>query len=367
MIELFLNLSERSVGSMQPGQWNYIKAGLARNVQKVQQFYQTFNPTVRSNHFLIRLLQTLSVPHSLALDRYYANVDAIALNHSASMGMTSAIAKGRVHRGVFYGANTPELLVAVDDFFDFEEVDRNWENVSAVKPLMHAKSDTQLLLPNGLPYSQESGLTVILVNVPMLAVQYRAFMREEQNRQRGTAKTIAMFIGGYVLPNMLPAHMELCLFNRLYLDATEPASAANVPFRAHSFRLPQYDYYLDDALETYLEYVSRGNLEFQAILKSLPSLFEPSMYQAMQMPDIAPTRQVDWVLVAARLKVVDFLFKVSQKNLLTRNQHHVNQILRAFRMRDVNRMFQTELPPDALREVEHYTSTILQGAERDFF
>ncbi len=366
MFELFLNLSNRRAPSMRPGQWNYVMKGLKRNVEKVQQYYQAYNPTVRSNHFLIRLLQTFSVPHGLPLDRYYANVDRLALNHAMNMGMTSSISKGRVFRGIFYGGNTPEVLIAVDDHFDYEHVYRNWERVAAVQPLMHAKSDTELLLPNGQASSEEEGLTVILVNVPMLAVQYHAFLNAQANRMRGTLKTDAHFIAAYVLPNMLPKHMELAVFNRVYQHATQP-DHKSVLLRQHPFYLPEYDYYLNDTIETFLFNIERTPLEFQTILKSLPSVNFESMYEAMEMPDVFPTRQVDWALTMARMKVVDLLFRLAKPQLLAKNRVHVNQMVRAFARHDVWMMAQHQLPPDAMREMRYYFDNIREGAQQDFF
>lgn len=365
MIELFLNLSARSTGTLQPGQWNYIKTGLQRNVDKVRQYYQTFNPTVSSSHFLVRLLQSIPVPRTLDTDRYYANVDATALNLGMHLGMTSSISRGKVFRGVFYGGKTPEILLATDDYFDFEEVNRNWQNARPVKPLLHGKTDLSLTVPNGIAYSEEEGLTVILINIPMLAVMYRAFKASEA--RKANPRSINMFLASYVFPNMLPAHLELCLFNRLYQSVASAPSDASDPYRKHPFTMPKYDYYVDDAMETFLEKTSKSSLEFEQVLKNLPAVEYPSMYQSLEMPDLAPTYQVDWALTAARLKMVAFLFKVCERDLLPRNQFHINKILRAFRLNNVYQQMQQNLPIDAQREIDGYVQAILAGAQRDFF
>ena len=364
MIELFLNLSKRAVGHMQPGQWNYIEQGLSRNVEKVRQYYQAYNPILPSNHFLVRLLQTLSVPLSLPLDRYVANVDRIALSHAQTLGMTSVLSKGRIFRGTFYGAATPEILLAVDDSFKYEEIDRNWKNVSAVKPLLHAKTDTDLLLPNGLYTSDETGLTVIQINLTMLAVQWRAFKREQEGKPHGTQKTDASFIGAYVLPNMLPAHLEQVLFNRMYQLHTEPSRAAPKLRQKHPFRLPQYDYYLDNALGAVLERLSVSTRDFESQLKSMPSVSYPSQYEAQEMPDVLPTYQVDWALTATRLKAVDFLVRLAGEHPTIPNQKHFNQIFRALVRNDAWKNMQQHLPNDALKELTRYVTYLQARTER---
>lgn len=366
MIELFLNLSKRAVGHMQPGQWNYIEQGLKRNIEKVQQYYRTWNPILPSNHFLVRLLQTLSVPYSLSLDRYVANVDRVALGHAMQLGMTSVMSKGRVFRGAFYGAATPEILLAVDDSFNYEEADRNWKNVCAVKPLLHAKTDTDLLLPNGLYTSDESGLTIVQINITLLAVQYRAFLRSQAGVAPGTAKTDASFIGAYVLPNMLPAHMEQVLFNRLYALHTSPMRTPPKRRRSHPFSMPRYDAYLDNALAKSLEYIDTGKLEFETMLKSMPSVSYASQYEAQEMPDILPTRQVDWALTAARLKAVDLLVRLGGEFPTVPNQRHFNQIERALVRNDAWKLMQENLPGDALRDLTLYVEHLQERNGRDF-
>ena len=176
MLELFRTLPPGSTGVMTPPTWAYVQRGLAENTAKVQAYYRQWVRPVRSTHFLARLLQSIAVPKAMETERYYANVDATALNLSMALRMTSTYYKGSVHRGIFYGPTTPEILLATDDHFDFEHVHAHWKTAQAVTPLLHAKSDLDLHLPMGQTTSREDGLAVILVNLPMLAVQYRAFV-----------------------------------------------------------------------------------------------------------------------------------------------------------------------------------------------
>jgi len=367
MIELFLHLAPtRSVGTLHVGQWKYIQKGLERNVQKVQQFYRTHNVTVASEHFLVRLLESLPVPQRLDSERYYDAVDRVALNHAQLMGMTSPQSQGRVFRGTFYGGKTPEYLLATDDYFDYRAVEADWMNAQPIKPLMHPKSDLSFQLLNGKPYSAEEGLAVIQINIPMLAVMHRAFVNSEKLRS-SNPRTTMMFIASYVIPNMLQAHAELAIFNRIYNDATRPELGQSEPFRGHAFAMPKYDFMVDNAIEQALEFIQRSPQDFQTILKTMPAIFHDSQWEALKMPDVLPTYQVDWLLTITRLKAVDLLFKLARPELLAKNQKTVNQILRAMRRNNVINILEADLPVDVEREVRRYTDTVLSGAERDFF
>ena len=95
-----------------PADWLYIKHGLLRNLSMVIKFYRRNPMAVKSDHFLIRLLQSINVPHSQNIERYYNNVDAVSLNVSMMLKMTSSIFKGQLFNGIFYGPGNDEILIA---------------------------------------------------------------------------------------------------------------------------------------------------------------------------------------------------------------------------------------------------------------
>lgn len=360
MFELFRNAPDIAVGVMKPQEWPFIQRGFRKNIEKVMNFHKLYPRSVRGNHILVRLLQSLAVPKSMELERYYAAVDAKGLSMSMAMRMTSSINRGIFHKGVFYGDNNPEILVAVDDYFDFEEVDRNWENVSAVTTLLHPKSDMDIHIPNGDSYSAERGLAVILINVPMLAVQYRAFYRAQQQKEFG--KNIMQFIGGYVLPNMLPIQTDICFFNRLSNRFYEKNDGKNISFRNHSFTLSDYGSYIDIAINKILTNIDRCNKRFDVALKQIPSFYNEDIYETLMMPDIAPTMQVSWILFLSRLSAISFLFDVCEPNTRSRNQSTINQILRSFRLDNSYKVLNEMLPDELYFEAQKYIDNILDRA-----
>jgi hypothetical protein len=356
MIELFRTLSKDALGVLRPPAWAFVQRGLQRNVSLIQQHHYAYPRAVRSTHVLIRLLSAIAVPRALSLERYYAHVDAIALNAAMVLRMTSSISRGSLFRGMFYGTTTPEILIATDDRFDFEHVHAHWRTTQALTPLLHAKSDLNAFLPNGADTSKEDGLAVILVNVPMLAVQYRAFLLSQEGRE--SPQTVMQFIGGYVLPNMLPRHLDLCLFNRvarLLLDRpTAPPATAR-----HSFALTNYERAADACLVQALDNVQRSSLNFRAILSALPALYAPSQYEVLQLPDTAPTRQVDWALVLCRLKAVDFVFTAADEQLQAKNQMSINQMARALSINDTQASLRENLPAELFFDAQSTVQRIL--------
>lgn len=361
MLELFRTIPATDAGRITTPQWPYLQRGLKNNLHKTQQYYRVYNPTLRAEHFLVRLLQSLAVPMSLPTDRYYENVDAIALTHSMRMGMSSSIYDGNVFRGIFYGAGMPEILIATDDPFDFEAIHQNWRTTSAVTVLMHGKSDLGFHLPNGQSYSNERGLTVIQINIAMLAVQYRAFVMEQLKTPEQSSRTIMQFLAGHVLTNMLPSQLEISLFNRLYKRAYGIEDGSSDSLRKHPFGLTYYDAMVDNTLDKALEIIGKAKLEFNAVLNNCPSVLFETAHRSLIMPDIAPTRQIDYILIASRLKVIDFLMRTCKPELKAKNQQHLNQIARALRSSDALNLMRSRFPSDVVRELWGYLETFKES------
>ena len=101
MISLFEYYPEESTGVVFPPNWNFIKSGYLANVEKVKEYYK-LNPIIlNSSHFLIRLLESITVPMDVSLANYYDSVDAKAGRIAMAFGITSPISKGTVLKESF--------------------------------------------------------------------------------------------------------------------------------------------------------------------------------------------------------------------------------------------------------------------------
>lgn len=361
MINFFEQYTPGNTAVVTPPQWHYLQTGYLKNLEKVQEFYKLYPIAVNAGHFLIRLLESIDVDMDTPINKYYKYVEAKAQNLSMSLGMTSAIAKGEMFKGLFYGPGNTEVLLSVDIYTNPEETYKNWENVSAVYPLLHPKSDMDFILPFGEKTSGESGLCVIAVNIPQLAMQYRAFRDAQVDNLSGISKSIQQFIGGYVIPNMLPAQTDLALFNRVYNRLFKMDDGTNRVYRKHSFNLPFYDAHLDVAIDHILENISKGELEFDHVLKSIPAILNKDMLEVLVMPDVTATTQVDWALCATRLKAVNFLIKADRGYAAMKNQAILNQIIRIYRNNNVGNMIHAQFPRSIVSELNDYMDIILSA------
>lgn len=353
MYKLFDYESPVATGAVTFSGWKYIKDGLKQSLGQILSYYRK-NPTaVKSEHFLVRLIESMAVPRSLELERYHANVADRSLNLSMALKMTSSIFKGHLFDGVFYGGENKEILIAHTDWFNIWECNRDWENVCPVRVLSHAFTDLGLNIPDGRETSIESGLNVIAINIPMLMIQYRAFRRNEWN-ERGqfgeNERSVKQFVRMYVLPNMLFSHLDVALFNRIAQTAKgAPLGMAKVK---HSFHLIDYSDKIDTVNSKILKDLSNNLRDFVTIMRTVPMVTKDNMEQLMYLPKMASTRQVDWALTICRLSALSFLYRVSKGGPGTRNRSEVNQVLKALQAFKVEHLFEEMLPVEQYLRVK---------------
>jgi len=342
-------------GILKDPNWLYVKMGLHRNLSSVINFHRKNPMAVHSNHFLVKLLYSITVPQSQNIERYYDNVDAIALNVSMALKMTSSIFKGHVFDGVFYGKSNTEILIGHNESFNPFEADKNWMNLVPVKVLRHPRSDLGLNIPDGTNTGSESGLAVISINIPLLAVQYRAFrlneMRinsNEDGEQFESQRSAMQFIYMYVLPNMLASHLDYAIFNRMYnLEIGAPLGDSSKP---HSFYLTDFDNKVTVIQNNLLNNLHRVDKDFPGILQSIPVVTKETSYDAMKLLDVAETRQVIPALFLARLNVLSFLFKIAKNGAGEKNRSAINLIVRTVKYFGYDSLYKSFLPYDLYAE-----------------
>lgn len=345
-----------------PPDWSYTKEGLSRNLQDFKTFYRTNPMAVKSNHFLVRLLQSITISQTLPVNRYYDYVSSMALNLSMALGMTSSIAQGRVFRGTFFGLGSEEILIATDTVFDPVYANSNWRNLSPVTFLRHPSTGLNLDIADGKTFNSQAGLSILEINIPLLAVQYRAFRHYEidliQDRE-DSQKSIMQFIHMFVLPNMMDSYLDYAIFNRTdYMSQYRPMIDRKV---VRPFFQPDYTGRVDKILKQLVGRFLSTNLRFDAILDSIPSVQYTSARQSLRLPLVAPSRQIVWALTLSRLPALAFLFRVNNHSGSLVNQSYINQIIRAAMYYKNDRTIKSVAPLNIYLDAQETISYLTSG------
>lgn len=330
--------------------WENARRGLSRNTERVLQYYRN-NPTiVKSNHFLVKLIQSIAIPHGLNTERYYDNVENISTHLAMAMKMTSSTYKGSLFNSVFYpGSN--EIIISRTNEINLEVAVKNWRQLVPVKVIRHPISDLGLALPDGTQDVSETGLAVIMVDIPLLALQYRAFCQHEEYTKGsdGAQLTVMQFVRMYVIPNMLVSHVDYVIFNRLDKLSRNEQPAKYI--RQHPFVLIDYSQEVDDVLLRAIDLVSNQVNTFSKTIQTVPAVFNENQAYLAFLPEMAQTRQVLWALILAKLPLILFLFNISKGGPSNVNQDEVNAIVSTILINNVESVFRVQLTGDLFKEV----------------
>lgn len=345
-----LENEETNTGSVYPRQWVYAKNGLIQNVEKIEQFYQDYPIAVAASHLLVRLIHSVNISRNLSFDRYIANCSARSMNVAQALKLTSALSKGQVWDGVFYGSGTKEIIIVHDTLFPIQHAYDNWKDLHPVTVLQHNQTNTSMLIPDSRVSSTDKGMAIIAINIPMLMAMYYRFNQEQDAVELGggARRTVYQFIHSYALAGMVRSHLDNVILNRFFNKATGiPTTEA---IRKHSFFLINYDQALDTVADVQLQYLRNFKRRFAGVMKATHLPIAGDLWEFSHLPSVPSTLQVFWALALSRMKILAFLCTV-QKDYERINARDLNTIRWSMKIHQTRMVIKNNLGLEAYYEI----------------
>lgn len=334
---------------------NNIEKQTVRDIDHVLDYYHSGTFFVRNDHLLVKLINTIGTPLSYPIDQYYETTLARALFCANTLQLTSSINYGRWFRGIFY-PGCEELIIAYTDETIPSEQIKGWRDLQPVRVLESPVSNMSYLVPDGRIVQSERGLVVIGVDLGQLMIQYRGFMENEALKKlegRDDLLTTTHFVGKYVLPNMIKSQTDIALFNRLYgLEMGAPMGKAT---SKHPFYVTDYTQQTDKLLDIYRQRLSHAKREYLNYLVQIPKIFNDYPYN---MPDIATTRQVWWVMFLAKKRMMEFLIQIGGREGIDFNRMWINKLKIDIKAFNSDGIFNKVLPEPYRTDMQQFFRTI---------
>ena len=332
-----------------------IRDPLRRDLENIVKYHRNKDGWVPNQHPLMRLLGSISVSITRDYRDYVDAVKSSGLRTAGMIGMTSSVSFGRIWKpGPFYGLRSSEILIAHAEEFDIDKAVDNWMDLRPVEVLRHPYSDLAMARPDGqyAPGSQ-AGLSIISINVPMLAFQYRRWCEttDVSMYDRSTYVATSHFMYAYPITNMLYSHLDVALFNRMALLMFSDGQLGRW-VRAHPVYGTDRSAWVDQTLTQTITALSRAYLSFDQTLDSVPLITAPTLRQLALVPDVTPNRQISWALILAVLPVIRFLVRTNLGARSGPNTAYLNRIWIWLRRIRNDRLLENRLPYDLLREVK---------------
>lgn len=329
MYHNFTTLWMRKSITLDTPDFNNARNLITREMGRITAYYRNSNFVVSSTHLLCQILRQLNVSMNRDLESYvdacYFEIERLARLFNL---IHPDVANPEIRKGVFYNASTPEFILTDESVFDYSVAWDRWEQVTPVKIHYHGFTDLNCptLTGNYKNPVIENTYAVISINIPLLALQFRAWLENSHNLPK-ELKKLEYFIYKYPLVNCMCRHMELAVINRtmnLYLN--KPVAKH---YRLHPLNVVNMTSVVDSALLKRVELIKTNVLRFHHLFKMFQGISVKDWSRTVKPPTILPNRNTKWVL---EMQVIDwfiFWLKHSKMNNIVLNPDIIYQAKRS--------------------------------------
>jgi hypothetical protein len=262
-------------GAMVSSKFIQAKFKYEESLNIATEFYNQNSAYLNNNHILIRLVSGLVFdPNAPAID-VYRQIEANSNRISSGLGITTDINPGNMFKKAFYTHNCAIVNVSFSEALKIP----HWTHIRAVRPLTHPHVTLQLVLPHRLKSLDETDYSVVGIDLPLLAVQFKGWFLEQMKRPVTERESIAQFVYMWVLPGMLPEQIDIALRNRMQymclgIKREEP------DLRPPIF-IQDYDREFDRAIEGLVEFYNKGERAMTEVMLGMPMMHADNYFHAV--------------------------------------------------------------------------------------
>jgi hypothetical protein len=271
------------------------------NTTRTQAYYRQQSFATASNHPLVRLIEQFPAPsYPLDLIHYQERVEANMQRLAQHFRWCTPTTVGRSQvPGLLFDERSEELMIAHHQPRSLIEFDTDWAQWAPLRYLSHSRTTLALPFPHGKHAIQTHAVSVILIDIPLLACQYACWF--QQQRRAEYARTPMQFLINYPLNNALPSFQDVAFLNQLL------AIVLDQPFEhepaQHPFYLNAYESRTEEVYRDLVYAYQRKHRSFTTLLNTFPAIHQPTLQAVMAIPPMPMTHPLWWPLTIARLWV----------------------------------------------------------------
>ena len=327
MFELF-TLDYHPRGNVStPPTFDLIRRNATIELHRLKQYYLDRVFSIPNQHILNRVMMTAMAPLNYPIERFLDTINARADYIAKAFRFTNEISSGQEQRKSFYGAATTEYILAVNSYISPFSTHEEVYNSPCIRVVTHPCNIVSMRPPDSSDYANLNGLVVIELDIAKMMVQYRRFVLTRMARNaQGEDLNVSTFrfITTTLLPQLIESHVEWCWLNRLmarhygepdHIDVIKPAIATL-----------SYTPQLNKIADGILSRLKNSKMMYYDMLRNIPAMFAGDMLSVLKLADITATRQVWWLMVLSRLRVVRFLVDVGGSNAIKTNRTYINNM-----------------------------------------
>lgn len=302
MYDLFKGVPSRKTSAYVFPDLIYVRRMYKSMLEDVKSYYRRNPKYVDGANQFAQILRHIHIRMDLDDRTFAAMVEDVAEPLIKSFGFTSSLSRGKSFtKGVTLGEATSEVIIANSESFDMTDLKKNWRELTPLRYLYHSRTDVNLPIMNNTTPGKGYGIATI--NIPMLAVMYRYWLRQYAGAD--SKDTLTRFIGGYVLPNATNSYLDIAFFNRL-ARSSQGIGTANFP-KPHPFYLTDLVPRINEIVGIVNESSKLRNDDIEQLAWCTPAIASDNLFHVAGIPKDPVTRQNEWAIILARLPYVKYL------------------------------------------------------------
>lgn len=293
-----------------------------QNAIKVEDYYSYADYVVPSDHFLVTLINSIAVPHSVSIERFIDLTYRAGVAAGRANGLGSAMSPMRItNRSRFFGSNHREVIYLTDTEFAID-VPELWLGLSPIKFWSHGENDLSFKRLVGYE-SQASGFSVVEVNVPLLMCQFRHFNNEQLELPEEQRRDVRHFVS-LTISRALRSQLDVSMFNRIVATIKQKPLHPVTTLSGVSLQNPLTQ--VDTFIQQVIENITGRTLTWENILALMPMPYGQTALDYFRLPEQVQNRYVRSFELLATFKLVSFLLDVDSISPGDKNTQHVTAL-----------------------------------------
>lgn len=311
MYTLFRDAPARRLGQTIDPRMVYVRRTYRTLIQDVKTYYRNAPKYVESTNLFAILIQQFVMNTWMDDDQWVRYVEETSKGVVRNLGIVSPVNKGKIFfNGITLGPNSEEVAITNNEKFERTGLGQRWRRLTPVKYLYHTRTDTSLPIMNNTTPGRAHG--VISINIPMLLVQYRYWLRWQQKLGIIQFENVYRFIGSFVLPNMIDSFLDIAFFNMI------DRASQGIPNKTFPTHHPFYLTDMNPRLIPIIEHINREaiakGIEVEGLAAITPMILDNDLFQVMKLPREPVTYQNEWAFSLARLPYLRYLMRMVMRN-----------------------------------------------------
>ena len=303
--------------------FDWVRRKYLFELEKVKNYYRYRIRATNNKNILSKLIDLLRTDITKDEFDYYKYVDSNAEYIAKQLNIVNDLSSGKVLESEIYGDNSYEILLSVNNDIDFDYIANNWIELETLRVIKTDNVQLNFTVPFENIDMYIDTLTIFEIDIVTMLLQYRHWALERMSNDDSIDPNV--FIATIVYPNVLNNMIDLTIFNRymnIALDIEQYTELDN----KNPFLIIDYNDKVNNILKEVVKDTKNRNIYLTQLLKTIPSIYNNNMIEALHInKDIFNIRSY-WVLVVARLKIVLNLIKILDKHGMKRNKDLINRI-----------------------------------------